>query len=216
MATVRQGYYGTYYGSLWGSSEPLTQDQMESNADYVRNALEPLGWSVNAIAALLGNMENESTINPGRWEGDDVNKGPGYGLVQWTPYSKFTDWATDNGYDDPSTMEANLARLQWERENNTQYYSTPDYPLTFEEFIASEESPHYLAAAFAWNYERSWTVLYGSEEEKEILRQVRGQDASKWYEFLTGSPAPTPDTPEDKKRKGLSLVLMYAATRGRF
>lgn len=50
-------------------------------------------WTDGAIAGLLANMQNESSVNPNRWEGDTpygttVGGIPGgYGLVQWTPYT---------------------------------------------------------------------------------------------------------------------------------
>lgn len=217
MANLRSGKYGGYYGSFYNESEALTQSEMEKNALYIYSYLHDLGWSANAVAGLLGNMEHESALNPGRWEGNDVGNGPGYGLVQWTPYTNLTSWCASNGWSDPSEMDANLARIIYELENGLQYYSTTGYLLSFREFTQSAKSPYYLACAFAWNYERSWVVLYGSEEEKEALRQLRGGSAQEWYTFLTGlDPIPPSDDTGDgnqKKRKAMSLLLMYMATR---
>lgn len=188
---LRDGEYGSYYGDTRDSSHSLTQKQMEVNAQYIFVYLTDKGWSTKAIAGLLGNMQNESALNPGRWESNDVgNTSGGYGLVQWTPATKYINWAQSNGYSDYSVMDGNLARLIYEVENNIQYYKTDGYPLTFKEFIKSDESPYYLACAFAWNYERSYTVLYGTEAEKEALRQNRGGDANTWYTFLTGLEPP--------------------------
>ena len=227
MANKRTGIYGTYYGSYYNESEYLTEAEKEANARYIYAYLSAKGWTKNAVAGLLGNLENESAINPGRWEGNDVGNGPGYGLVQWTPFTKYTNWCAENGYDDPSEMDTNLIRIIYEMQNGIQYYATDDYPLSFSEFSKSTASPYYLACAFAWNYERSWVVLYGSEEEKEALRQLRGGDANKWYSFLSGEEpsdpdpdTPTPDTPEipdyiPHDRKGLPLWLLISATRKR-
>ncbi|EPI03671.1 hypothetical protein D920_00292, partial [Enterococcus faecalis 13-SD-W-01] len=39
------------------------------------------GWSKNAVAALLGNMQSESSIIADRWQNDIVgNMAGGYGL----------------------------------------------------------------------------------------------------------------------------------------
>ena len=46
----------------------LSLSEQQTNATYIRNYLQPDGWTLNAIAAMLGNMETESTINPGTWE----------------------------------------------------------------------------------------------------------------------------------------------------
>lgn len=225
MAELRTGKYGQYYGSPWGSSKALTQTQMETNAKYIYSYLTAKGWTLNAIAGVLGNMQNESAMNPGRWEGNNVGEGPGYGLVQWTPYSKYTNWCASSGYSDPSTMDANLARLIYELNNGLQYYKN-NYPYTFKTFVKSTDSPYTLACAFAFDYERSWVALYGSEAEKESLRQLRGGCANNWYSFLSGEtpsqPDPdvpdvpsVPDFPELKpiNAKKMSLLLLAASTR---
>lgn len=214
MSNLRSGTYGNYYGSFWGESAALNGDQMRINAKYIYSALTAKGWTPEAIAGLLGNLENESTMNPGRWESDAVGSGPGYSLVQWTPYTNYTDWCSANGFSDPSEMDNAIARIIYELENGLQYYSTDSYPLSFKEFTESTGSPYDLACAFAWNYERSWVVLYGTEEEKEALRQVRGGDAEKWYTYITGQD-PTPPDPGGggggsitiKKRTGYKFVL---------
>lgn len=208
---LRMGNYGPYYGDEFDSSHSLSLAQMKVNADYIYKALSDKGWSVNAIAGLLGNMQHESAINPGRWEGNDVGNGPGYGLVQWTPYTKYTKWATLNGYSDPSVMDGNIARILYEVKNKVQYYATDDYPENFTEFTESIKTPYYLACAFAFNYERSWVALYGSAEEKEALRQKRGNSALDWYEYLTGT-TPTPPT-QTKKKKGYKFVLFNKRRR---
>lgn len=211
MAELRTGIYGQYYGSAWGQSEPLTQSQMEVSALYVYSALTDKGWTPEAISGLLGNAQHESSINPGRWEGDSVGSGPGYGLVQWTPYTNYTDWCTSQGFSDPSEMDNAIARIIYELENGLQYYSTDGYPLSFREFTKSTASPYELACAFAWNYERSAVVLWGTDAEKEALRKKRGGSAETWYTFLTGKE-PTPPgsgggSEQTKKRTGYNFVL---------
>ena len=42
----------------------LTQAEMENNANIVINYYRTLAYADATIAALLGNMQNESTINP--------------------------------------------------------------------------------------------------------------------------------------------------------
>lgn len=199
MIVTRTGLYGSYYGTPYNESAHLSLEQMQLNAYYIYHYLTAKGWTVESIAATLGNMEAESSLNPGRWEGENVGVGPGYGLVQWTPYTKYTNWCAEMGYTDPSTMDNNLARIIYELENNEQYYATDSYPETFVEYTQSTKSPYYLACAFAWNYERSEVVLNGTEEQKEALRQYRGGRAEYWYTYLTENPPPKPPTPKKKK-----------------
>lgn len=211
MSNVRVGAYGTYYGSFYNESVSLNTEQREVNAYYIYLYLSAKGWTLHAISGILGNIEHESAINPGRWQSDNVGKlSSGYSLTQWTPASKYINWCTSQGFTDPSEMDNALARIIWELENNEQYYKTPGYPLSFRQFSQSTESPYYLACAFAWNYERSNVVLNGTEAQKEALRQRRGGSAEKWYTFLSGEDPPdrppAPDEPR-KKRKGYNFVL---------
>lgn len=180
----------------------LSQSEMETNARYIYNYLGARGWTTNAIAGMLGNFQTESSINPGIWEGLKVNEGPGFGLVQWTPYTKYTDWCSDLGID-PAHMDSALQRIEYELENGLQYYSTGAYPETFTEFKNSTKSPNYLAMAFLANYERP----------AEPNQPNRGTQAESWYEFLTGEPAPSDPVTPGKKKKGLPLFMMYLATK---
>ena len=113
----RTGKFGAYWGNTYDSSTSLKQSQMEVNAKYIYSYLSSEGWTLNAIAGILGNMQSESSINPGRWESDRVGGNPdshGYGLVQWTPYTKYTNWVSG----DPSTMDNNISRILYEVDNN--------------------------------------------------------------------------------------------------
>lgn len=215
MSNLRSGTYGEYYGSYWGESAPLTRAQMELSAFYVYSALSDAGWTPEAIAGLLGNLQHESSINPGRWEGDAVGSGPGYSLVQWTPYTNYTNWCAAQGRSDPSEMDNAIARILYELDNGLQYFATDSYPLSFRAFTQSTGSPYDLACAFAWNYERSWVVLYGTEAEKEALRQLRGGAAESWYTYLTGKE-PTPPgsggSTKTKRRRKFNFVLFGRKT----
>lgn len=176
----------------------LSKSEMETNAQYIWNYLGSRGWSLNAVAGMLGNMQSESTINPGIWESLNVGTGPGFGLVQWTPYTKYTDWCADRNID-PSSMDSALQRIEWELENGEQYYPTSAYPETFAQFKTSTKSPYYLGLAFLANYERP----------AEPNQPFRGTQAEAWYEYLSGMPAPS----YKPKRKSLPLFMMYMAAR---
>ena len=158
----------------------LSVSEQKNNATIIYGYLTAKGWTRNAIAALLGNMEVESTINPGIWESltsdpeaykEANDRYPGFGLVQWTPYTKFADWA-GSGW--RTAYNKQLDRLIYEMENGLQYYPTDNYPETFREFSLSTKSPEYLAAAFLYNYERP----------KSPNPTDRGTRARKWLEFL--------------------------------
>ena len=211
MANLRTGKYtGQYYGSYLNESEHLTDEEMKKNAQYIYEVLKYIyHWSDNAIAGIIGNMQSESSLNPGRWQSDNVgNNNGGYGLVQWTPASKYFDWCESESRNDASEMDNNIERIVYEVEHNTQYYSTDNYPESFVEFTQSEQSPYYLACAFAWNYERSYVVLYGTEEKREALRQQRGGNAEYWYQYLTSLEPTEPIEPTPTRRRKKMPVWM--------
>lgn len=160
----------------------LTEEQMQNNAEELYSILSPHGWSLNAVAAILGNAETESTINPGIWQDLTVGTG-GYGLVQWTPYTKYSNWA-GAGWENNGDKE--VERLEWEFSNNEQYFKTNAYPLTAEQFKTSHYSPEYLAYAFMYNYERP-------ANKNQPQRQT---DARKWYDYLSGKEPEPPEPPE--------------------
>ncbi len=60
----RQGTFGNYWGNTYDSSQALTRSQMEVNATYIWAYLRQQGWTMNAVAGILGNMQSESSINP--------------------------------------------------------------------------------------------------------------------------------------------------------
>ena len=157
----------------------LSMTEMQNNADIMYAFFTEKGWTVNAIAAMFGNMQTESTLNPGIWEGlTPPTAGQtkvGYGLVQWTPYTNYSDWAGD-GWQDNGQKE--MERIIYELENHLQWISTSLYPMTFRDFSQSDKPPAYLAQAFLYNYERPAVKP----------QPARSRQAEYWYEYLVGHP----------------------------
>lgn len=147
-------------------------------AQEVWNYLVPRGWSQQAVGALLGNMEYESGIVPDRWEGDIVgNMSGGYGLVQWTPATKIFDYCS-HFFIEPYLVSSQCRRLEYEVENNEQFYSTE---MSFYDFKVSKRSPEELAEIFVRCYERPYDV--------ESTLAGRKAQARYWYELLkSGNP----------------------------
>lgn len=152
----------------------LSMTEMQNNADIMYAFFTDQGWTVNAIAAMFGNMQTESTLNPGIWENLDPFAG-GYGLVQWTPYTKYSEWA---GTDWQDNGQKEMSRIIYELENHLQWISTSLYPMTFREFSQSDKPPAYLAQAFLYNYERPAVKP----------QPARSRQAEYWYEYLAGHP----------------------------
>lgn len=205
MVEYRTGKLGRYYGSLFTSSSGLTEAQMQVNAKYISNYFYFKGWTLNAIAGLLGNLQAESSMNPGRWQSEDVgNNSGGYGLVQWTPATKYFDWCNSLDLSDPSEMDNNLDRIIYELENNIQWIATSEYNFSFSEFSTSTESAEYLASAFLKCYERA-----GVEVES-----TRRSNAIKWYRYISkNKPSSGGSSISFKKKKGFNFVLFNRRRR---
>jgi hypothetical protein len=131
----------------------LTEAQSLQNAQLVANHFAGK-WTPQAISALCGNMRHESSINPNIWEyGYGHSLSRGYGLVQWTPASKYIDWTKGQGLE-WSNGDSQLARIDYEQEKGIQWIKTSSYNLSFNAFTKSTKSIDYLTQAFTWNYER--------------------------------------------------------------
>ena len=179
----------------------LSMAEMKINAYEIWERLFAEGWTINAVAGVLGNMQSESSINPGIWESLDAgNLNGGYSLVQWTPASKYIDWANARGQD-PSQLETALDRIVWEVENDVQWgysaFGEPP-PYDFYTFTQSMEAPSVLAMYFIRFYERP----------ADVNQPWRGTQADFWYEYLTGEEPPNPpDPPISRKKMPIYMML---------
>lgn len=142
----------------------------------------------------------------GRWQSDRVGGNPeghGYGLVQWTPYTNYTNWVQG----DPSEMDNNIARILYEVQNNIQWgydaHGNPP-PYNFKSFTESTESAYDLAIKFLRYYERPL----------EYDQPIRGIQATFWYEFLGGLP-PVPPEPEETKKHKFNWPVFTRVIRAR-
>ena len=169
---------------------------MQDNALLIRDYLINDGWSIESIAGMLGNMQYESNINPGIYEGlDSSSTTNGYGLVQWTPNTKYKNWV-DSTYGDADygNLYYNLDRINYELANNIQWIprilGVPFPNMTFAQFKVSTASPFDLAVQFVHCYERPLSPN----------NFQRGTAGNYWYTFLTGNP-PIPPSENVKKTK---------------
>lgn len=169
--------------SSWVVSEngAIGSAGMSNNAAIIRTYFTDFGWTINSISAIVGNMQAESGVNPGRWENDNVgNLSGGFGLVQWTPATKLRNWIDlEFGDGDYTNGEHQLDRIIFELENGLQYSPAKGFIETFPEWSVSNKKPGYLAAAFLCNYERAADTGWGAQIK-------RARIAEKWYQTFTG------------------------------
>lgn len=188
----------------------LSVAEQQNNATMFYQYFAARGWTLNAIAGMLGNIQHESTINPGIWEGlnsDMSVTNKGYGLVQWTPWTKYSEWCGSN-WQNNGDMECE--RIIWERDNGAQFYPTDAYPMSFTSFAVSTQSARTLAVVFLHNYERPAKLTPEKEKEREIQR---GDAAETWFAYLGGQPVPdpTPTTQQNlmyrRKKRGIHRTV---------
>lgn len=157
----------------------FTEADQQQNAREIWGFFEAQGWTLESVSGMLGNMEVESFINPAQWEQNyPIYGAGGFGLVQWTPWSKFSDWA---GSDWESNYRKQLQRIQWELDNGEQWIPVAqDGYMSFYDFTQSTLPAPDLAMVFERGYERGTP-----------MESVRRANAQKWYDYLGGS-GPTP------------------------
>jgi hypothetical protein len=190
MPTTTLTWFGSY-------QEYLTEAEQLNNAQLVAYHFAGTDWSRESIAALAGNMHHESILNPQMsefgyaWEDDR-----GYGLVQWTPRSKYWDWATANGLD-PYSGDSQLARIDYEVNNNIQWFNNPNAPefdsVTFSDFRsgAGMDVPT-LVKCFMAKYEHpNWSVVMDSLADRQAFAQ-KCLDTLDWTGTGGGGITPPP------------------------
>lgn len=197
-------------------SGPLTELEMKNNADIVISTYRHMGFNDNSIAAILGNMQNESSINPER---EEVG-GEGYGLVQWTPVTVLQNHCNTLGLSPYNDGDVQLSVLPYEIKNEKgvgEWYTTeafiePYYPsgatsdmigITGNQFLSNEMnwSPDKLAVLFMVAYERPTYDPSGNHWKS------RSDDALTWLKYMGGVIPPTPT----HKRKSIIPLMVCKA-----
>lgn len=162
----------------------LSTTEMQNNAQIIYNRLK-YGWTKNAICALLANMQCESNMNPGIWEGlKSGNLEVGFGLVQWTPATKYRNWHDAYfGDADYTNGDKQLSRIIYEVNNGMQWASVySEQGLSFQAFTQSTLDPYILAVEFLICYERP-----KAEYQTAPYRALRGSIAQTWWNYFGGT-----------------------------
>lgn len=199
----------------------LSQSEMENNANIIINYYRSLNINDNTIAAILGNMQAESTLSPVLTE---RGGGGGYGLVQWTPQTVLLNHCNTLGlnpyYEGDIQIQVIIKEILGTPSSVREWYSTqafvdnyynsgatPDMiGITGQEFLDNSMNwnPDKLAVLFMTCYERP------SYNPNVNHYQNRMQYALNWYEYMGGViPTPTPTN----KRGHFNFVLFNGRKR---
>ena len=171
-----------------GVEPSMTQTDKDNNAQEFYNFFAPrgAGYTLEVISAILGNIDQESRVNPGCKEtASDQN---GWGLTQWTPATGLINWCVLHGwnwYDGYPQCEKLAEEL--EMPTAGQWIPTSQYPYTQDEFRRLTDID-LAVQAFCWEYERPLASAANIP--------YRIQQAHYYYQLLSGQPIPpTPPTP---------------------
>lgn len=159
-----------------GDVPPELTTEKEKNAWAVWQFLKSKGYSEQATAGILGNMDQESGIMP---DIDEGGGGPGYGLVQWTSpiagesgrayVQRLLAQAGISG--DYRNITTQLKLLDWHMHNG-QYIPSAAYPYSVSEFKALTDIGT-ATMAFEANFERP-----------AVTHPERIPLAQYWYDLL--------------------------------
>ncbi|HAP4810367.1 TPA: peptidoglycan DD-metalloendopeptidase family protein [Enterococcus faecalis] len=148
---------GSGTGGTGSGTPPELTTEKEKNAWAVWQFLKSKGYSEQATAGILGNMEQESGIMP---DIDEGSGGPGYGLVQWTSpvagesgrayVQRLLAQAGISG--DYRNINTQLQLLDWHMHNG-QYIPSAAYPYSVAQFKALTDIGT-ATMAFEANFER--------------------------------------------------------------
>ncbi|EGO2738952.1 TPA: peptidoglycan DD-metalloendopeptidase family protein [Enterococcus faecalis] len=167
---------GSGTGGTGSGTPPELTTEKEKNAWAVWQFLKSKGYSEQATAGILGNMEQESGIMP---DIDEGGGGPGYGLVQWTSpvagesgrayVQRLLAQAGISG--DYRNINTQLQLLDWHMHNG-QYIPTSAYPYSVAQFKALTDIGT-ATMAFEANFERP-----------AVTHPERIPMAQYWYDLL--------------------------------
>lgn len=174
---------------------------MNNNAQLIYDYLTGKGVTAEATCAIIANMQSESGLNPGQWEhpqtGQPSNVGKwstaGFGLGQWTPASKVSNYVKSQ---EPAIVSDGYKQLdllldvpsQWSTRfvdvnGYSSYYNLTGVPYfsDFASFLASTQDAGDLAVAYMVCWERP--------NKKYADPANRRSQGEYWYSYFGGQPS---------------------------
>ena len=215
MSSIQVDANGFYYRITnkagWAGADPngYYQGQYRYDNPYLYNNAEKIyaqllsyGWDRNSISAVIGNMARESALNAGQTQiGYEIGGSTGgFGLVMWSPQTKFTDWCRSTNHNVNSAYwqiwfinnRPTASERQQFNENNVLY------PMTFNDFIhnTGNWTVEYLTRAWLACYERAGVSALN------IRLYYATNYANEFYDYDPQEPIdpdPAPYTPRIRK-----------------
>lgn len=179
----------------------LNQREQENNANIIIRYYRSIGIDDRTIAAILGNMQSESTLSPVFSE----RGGGGYGLVQWTPQSDLINACTNLGLSPYTSGDVQIQVIIQEiigPSSVRQWYTSQAYIENYYNSGASSDMIGITGTEFIYNT-MGWTpdklaVLFMAGYERPSYDpsvnhyQNRKTNALRWYQYISGTVTFTP------------------------
>ena len=194
------------------------------------------------IAAICGNFYQESTVNPGIWEGLTPNA-PGYGLGQWTDNppqvmrrTALFNWLNANNYPHDSG-DGQLAFLVYENLWIPSLFQQSAYNTLGDFFATSSQNLADLVREWMWHWEGidDGTLGVRYDAAAHFLSAFQNDDGTRlpWFtgnyylqlerestdnalrimDFFLGSEPPTPPGPDEPTEEEILAVVRMALKR---
>lgn len=222
----------TWYAKPSGGYS-LSSNEAHNNMDCMYAIFTNQGYTLEAICAIIANMNNESALNPWRWQDDVVSYSAGYGLIQFTPASDYINLQnvphhspnlSVSGQTTASTPNDGSAQCyviyqdtlgKWQNNIWRDYWSTTTYAT---EYAYMQELRNTYGRYISQDTFKAVTDLKaatflfngGYVGERDLNFDPRYADAQTVYEYLSGHAPPVPPTPTPTGRKlPLFFYLRY-------
>ena len=198
----------------------LNQSEMENNANIIISYYRSIGMNDNTIAAILGNMQAESTLSPIL---NERGGGGGYGLVQWTPKSVLIDHANTLGLT-PYTDGDNQIRIIIQEiigpSSVREWYTTAGFIENYYDSGATSDmigisGQDFINNTMNWSADKLAIMFMAGYERPSYNPLVnhyiqRMQNALNWLSYMGGV---TPPIPTNWKRNKYNFILFNRRRR---
>ena len=215
----------------------LSSNEAKNNMDMIYSAFSSQGYTLEAVSAIIGNMNNESAMNPWRWQEDRVVYSAGYGLIQFTPASDYinltgvpnhapnlsvssqTSGASPNDGSAQCDVIYNDRLSKWQSNIWRDYWHTADYPVEYAymQQLRNQYGRYISQDTFKTMTDlRAATFIFNGGYVGELVLNFtpRYNDAQTAYEYLSGHEPPEPPepptpTPTPSRKLPIIFYLRY-------
>ena len=181
--------------SVWTDGHPGWSNhgtEQSDNAQMIAEALagSSIGITKNAASGIIGNMTRESFLNPGQWEmGYNMAPSSGFGLGQWTPSTKFSNWL---GSTNPVNMQQGDKQIEFLLLNNPNQWSSyyvdmnTGYSSYYDVYvpILPTITDYFLSNATVAELATAWMVYWERPGSGGAGTQLRIDEAEYWFDHI--------------------------------